>query len=73
MTQTDPNSGWTGLTHRVGPILPPLYPVHRKHKLNSFKGKMIRIFVKCMICVLNNLLHMKMHILNDQGIINEYI
>ena len=30
--------------------------------LNSFKGKMIRIFVKCMICVLNDLLHMKVHI-----------
>ena len=33
---------------------------------NSFKGKMIRIFVKNMICVSNKLLHMKVHIRNDQ-------
>ena len=37
-----------------------------KHRLNSFKGKMIRIFVKYMIYVFNNLLHMKVHIWNDQ-------
>ena len=24
MAQPGPNSGWTGLAHRVGPILPPL-------------------------------------------------
>ena len=24
MTQFDPNFGWTGLTHRIGPILSPL-------------------------------------------------
>ena len=24
MAQPDPNSGWTGLAHRAGPILPPL-------------------------------------------------
>ena len=42
------------------------YPVHRKHRLNSLKGKMIRIFVKGMIFVLNDLLHMKVHIWNDQ-------
>ena len=42
------------------------YPVHQKHRLNSLKGKMIRKFWKCMSCVLNDLLHMKMHILIDQ-------
>ena len=42
------------------------YPVHRKHRLNSLKGKMIRKYCKCMNCVLNDLLHMKVHILNDQ-------
>ena len=42
------------------------YPVHRKHRLNSLKGKMIRKFWKCMNCVLNDLLHMKVHIGNDQ-------
>ena len=26
MAQPDPNSGWTGLAYRVGPILPPLLP-----------------------------------------------
>ena len=42
------------------------YPVHRKHRLNLLKGKMIRKFWKCMNCVLNDLLHMKVHIWNDQ-------
>ena len=42
------------------------YPVHRKHKLNSLKGKMIRKFWICMNCVLTYLLHMKVHIWNDQ-------
>ena len=41
------------------------YPVHRKHRLNSLKGKMIRKFWKYMNCVLNDLLHMKVHIWND--------
>ena len=45
----------------------PVIPLSYAPKaLNSFKGKMIRIFVKCMICVLNDLLHMKVHIWNDQ-------
>ena len=34
---------------------------------------MITIFVKCMIYVLNDLLHMKVHIWNDQSIVNECI
>ena len=34
---------------------------------------MIKIFVKCMICVLNDLLHMKVHICNDQLTVNECI
>ena len=42
------------------------YPVHRKHRLNSLKGKMKKKIVKCMICVLNDLLHVKVHIWNDQ-------
>ena len=40
--------------------------VHRKHRLNLLKGKMIRKFSKCMNCVWNDLLHMKLHIWNDQ-------
>ena len=42
------------------------YPVHRKHMLNSLKGKMIRKYCKFKNCVLNDLLHMKVHIWNDQ-------
>ena len=34
------------------------YPVHRKNRLNSLKGKMIRKFWKCMNCVLIYLLGM---------------
>ena len=47
------------------------YPVHRKHRLNSFKVKMIRKYCKCMNYVLNDLLHMKVHIWNDQYTVYE--
>ena len=42
------------------------YPMHKKHKLNSLKGKMKKKIVKCMICVLNDLFYMKVHIWNYQ-------
>ena len=41
------------------------YSVHRKHRLHSLKGKMIRKYCKCMNCVLNDLLNIKVHVLND--------
>ena len=34
---------------------------------------MIRIFVTCMIYVLNDLLHMKVHIWNDRENVNECV
>ena len=56
---------YTGLqTSETVPVI--CYPMHQKHRLNLLKGKMIRNFLKCMNCVLNDLLHMKVHIWNDQ-------
>ena len=39
------------------------YPMHRNHRLNSIRAKMKNDneIEKCMICDLNDLVHMKMH------------